>query len=358
MNTIAEKFTVPAKNEKWRFSGLKELALGAYEEAHEANNFRASAGVTLLSGRQLTPADRQELTRPLHDMGSRVLEQQTNAPEAYGVVVRAGEKQTGEAHLYATAPKAKSCFKGRVLAEVAAGGHLTIVENVSSQSAGTMLVTATRLKVAAGATLDYICQQEIAHDSRGFNFLEVEADKGATVNVTILNLGSGYVRQEVTAVMKGEGAVVNLRSLSLASGEQEIDQRTLQIHEAPNAKSDLLFKNIIDDKARTIFSGLIRVAPGAQKTDAYQKNRNLLLSEEAQANSLPGLEIEANDVRCTHGATCGKLSDEELFYLRARGIGKKDAQRMLVGGYAEEILAGLPEDVAAWARAKMEARVV
>jgi Fe-S cluster assembly protein SufD len=203
--------------------------------------------------------------------------------------------------------------------------------------------------------LNYVLVQDAPMDAKSFNLIEIEAHANAQVNLTILNLGAGYVRQEITAMIKGENANVQLRSLSLATGNQEIDQRTLQIHEAPNAKSDLLFKNILDEKARTIFSGLIRVAPGAQKTDAYQKNRNLILSEDAQANSLPGLEIEANDVRCTHGATSGRLSDEELFYLRARGVDKRSAKRMLVGGYAEEIIGALPEELANWAREKLQA---
>jgi Fe-S cluster assembly protein SufD len=111
----------------------------------------------------------------------------------------------------------------------------------------------------------------------------------------------------------------------------------LQIHEVPNTQSDLLYKNSLDDTARTIFAGLIRVDPGAHRTDAYQKVRNLLLSDEAEANSAPGLEIEADDVRCTHGATCGQIEQEELFYLLSRGIPKREAQRLIVFGFLNEV---------------------
>ena len=109
-------------------------------------------------------------------------------------------------------------------------------------------------------------------------------------------------------------------ALTVADGGQEFDQRTLQVHQAPNTKSDLLYKNALLDTAKTIFSGLIIVDPDAQKTDAYQSNRNLVLSDDAEANSLPGLEIQANDVRCTHGATTSRVDPEQEFYLQSRGI--------------------------------------
>ncbi|MGE9289984.1 MAG: SufD family Fe-S cluster assembly protein, partial [Puniceicoccales bacterium] len=120
--------------------------------------------------------------------------------------------------------------------------------------------------------------------------------------------------------------------------DQEFDQRTLQIHNAPNAVSDLLYKNALMDYSRTIFSGLIKVAKNAQQTDAYQTNRNLLLNETAQANSLPGLEIEANDVKCSHGATTGQLDRDELFYFLQRGIPKVTAQQLMVFGFFEEVI--------------------
>ena len=115
------------------------------------------------------------------------------------------------------------------------------------------------------------------------------------------------MRSESVSHLRGPGGRSDMLAVTVADGAQEIDQRTFQIHEAPNTASDLLYKNSLDDTARTIFTGLIRVDPGAHKTDAYQKVRNLLLSDEAEANSAPGLEIEADDVRCTHGATSGQI---------------------------------------------------
>ena len=136
----------------------------------------------------------------------------------------------------------------------------------------------------------------------------------------------------------GEGGRSDTLAVSVAENGQEFDQRTLQDHEVPKTASDLLYKNSLDDTARTIFAGLISVDPDAHKTDAYQKVRNLMLSDDAEADSMPGLEILADDVRCTHGATTGQIDEEELFYLQSRGISKKAAQQLIVSGFLNEVI--------------------
>ena len=155
---------------------------------------------------------------------------------------------------------------------------------------------------------------------------------------TLINVGSTQARQEVHGKIFGSGSNVELYSLNVPTGTQEFDQRTLQTHIAPHSRSDLLFKSALSDKARTIFSGLIIVEEDAQQTDAYQTNNNLMMSEESEANSLPGLEIKANDVKCSHGATTGRLDDSELFYFLARGIPRSKAQELIVFGYFEEVV--------------------
>jgi Fe-S cluster assembly protein SufD len=126
--------------------------------------------------------------------------------------------------------------------------------------------------------------------------------------------------------------------LYFADSDQHFAQRTLQSHVAPHATSDLLYKGALKDHARSEYSGLIKVLPGAQGTDAYQANRNLVLSEEALARSIPQLEIEANEVRCTHGATVSPVEEEHLFYLMSRGIDRVTAQKLVVFGFFEEVL--------------------
>jgi Fe-S cluster assembly protein SufD len=145
--------------------------------------------------------------------------------------------------------------------------------------------------------------------------------------------------------MVDRGARSDMLAISVARGDQEFDQRTLQDHLKADTTSDLLYKNVLSDNARTVFSGLIRVEPGAHRADAYQKVRNLLLSDGAEANSMPGLEILADDVRCTHGATSGQIEPEELFYLKSRGIDDLAAKQLIARGFLNEVVARLPEPV-------------
>ena len=127
-----------------------------------------------------------------------------------------------------------------------------------------------------------------------------------------------------------------------ADGDQFFDHHTWQLHESPYATSDLEFKGALKDSARSVYSGLIKVSEGAQKTDAYQQNRNLVLSREARADSIPNLEIGANDVRCTHGATVSQVEPEHLFYLQARGIPRTEAQKLIVEGFFRPVIDRIP----------------
>lgn len=168
-----------------------------------------------------------------------------------------------------------------------------------------------------------------------------EACRDSSIKTLSVQLGGKKSRFENQIEMAGQGSDLHMYALTVAENDQEFDQRTLQIHKAPNTSSNLLYKNALLDKAHTIFSGLIKVGKEAQQTDAYQTNRNLLLSCEAEANSLPGLEIEANDVKCSHGSTTGKLEPQELFYMLSRGISKRKAQELMVFGFFEEVIQNL-----------------
>ncbi len=200
------------------------------------------------------------------------------------------------------------------------------------------------LWLGAGANVTYVCAQEWNRETLAFQMNATVVGRDATAKALSLNLGGIYARSESVSHLRGPGGRSEMLAVTVAQGKQEFDQRTFQIHESPNTASDLLYKNSLDDQARTIFSGLIRVDPGAHKTDAYQKVRNLLLSDEAEANSAPGLEIEADDVRCTHGATSGQIDAEELFYLLSRGITTRSAQRLIVQGFLQDVIDRLPDE--------------
>ena len=192
-----------------------------------------------------------------------------------------------------------------------------------------------------GSQLTYIGAQDWSRGTLAFQLNSTVVQRDARVLSLNVHLGGRQARHESHSRLQGPGAFSEMLALTVAQGEQEFDQRTLQSHQAPHTGSNLLYKNALLDRARTIFSGLIVVDPEAQKTDAYQGNRNLLLSDDAESNSLPGLEIQANDVRCTHGAASGHVDPEQMFYLESRGIPPLAARELLVFGFFEEVLAKL-----------------
>lgn len=197
---------------------------------------------------------------------------------------------------------------------------------------------ANDLYAGHGAQITYIGAQHWSRTSLSFQFNSTVVRRDARVQSLNLHLGARQARHESLSQLQAPGGFSEMLALTVADGTQEFDQRTLQIHQAPETKSDLLYKNALRDQARTIFSGLIVVDPDAQKTDAYQSNRNLMLSEDAEANSLPGLEIQANDVRCTHGATSSRIDPEQEFYLLSRGIARGMADELLTFGFFEDVL--------------------
>src|SRR5438094_189966 len=189
-----------------------------------------------------------------------------------------------------------------------------------------------------GAKVTYVCAQDWAENVIALQMNSTTVDHDASAMSLNLHLGGKYSRFESLSRLIGEGGRSDLLAVAVAKRQQEFDARTLQDHISPHTASDLLYKNALDDRARTTFGGLIRVEPHAHFTDAYQKVRNLLLSDDAEANSMPGLEILADNVRCTHGATSGQIDEDELFYLHSRGITTKMAQRLLVTGFLNEVI--------------------
>src|SRR5256714_495255 len=194
-----------------------------------------------------------------------------------------------------------------------------------------------------GAKVTYVCAQNWGENVVALQMNTTPVDHDASAMSLNLNLGSKYSRFESLSRLVGEGARSDLLAVAVATNQQEFDARTLQDHISPHTASDLLYKNALDDRARCTFGGLIRVEPHAHFTDAYQKVRNLLLSDDAEANSMPGLEILADNVKCSHGATSGQLSENEMFYLLSRGIPAPVAKQLLVSGFLNEVIQRLDQ---------------
>jgi Fe-S cluster assembly protein SufD len=200
----------------------------------------------------------------------------------------------------------------------------------------------TQVEIADGAVLDYCTDQRETESALHFASLHVRAGRASSFRSRTVTLGARLLRNDITAVLDGEGAHCTLDGMYLADGDRLIDNHTTIDHAKAHCTSHELFKGILDGKARAIFNGRIIVRPDAQKTDAKQTNRALLLSDEAQINSNPQLEIFADDVKCTHGAAIGQMDEEALFYLRARGLTLKDARDLLIHAYAGEVISGIP----------------
>src|SRR3989475_8703509 len=222
---------------------------------------------------------------------------------------------------------------------------VTVIEHFQScdRNAAGFACGVNDLLAGPGAKITYVCAQNWGDNVVALQMNTTAVDHDASAMSLNLNLGSRYSRFESLSRLIGEGARSDLLAVAVATNEQEFDARTLQDHISPHTASDLLYKNALDDRARCTFGGLIRVEPHAHFTDAYQKVRNLLLSDDSEANSMPGLEILADNVRCTHGATSGHIDADELFYLRTRGIPIPVAQRLIVAGFLNEVIQRLDQ---------------
>ena len=192
-----------------------------------------------------------------------------------------------------------------------------------------------------GSRITYVSAQEMSLSSRALNISSTTVGRDASVKALQLHLGAAFSRNETVSDLIGEGARSEMLGVALPFGDQVVDMRTLQNHIAPRTYSDLLYKNALYGQSKTIFAGLIQVEEGAHYTDAYQKCRNLLNSDEAEAASMPGLEINADQVKCSHGSTSAPISEDELFYLKARGIPDGESRKLIATGFLEDTIAKL-----------------
>jgi Fe-S cluster assembly protein SufD len=194
------------------------------------------------------------------------------------------------------------------------------------------------LFVEQGAKLEYVSLQNLSRETWHFATHHARVERDAELDWVAGGFGSRKGKIRIQNDLAGPGATSRVTGAYFADSTQHLDYDTFQEHIAPNTTSDFAFKGALRDKARTVWRGMIRVEEDAQKTNAYQENRNLLLSSAAHADSIPGLEILANDVRCTHGATLGRIDRDELFYAMARGLSRPEAERIIVRGFFQDVL--------------------
>jgi Fe-S cluster assembly protein SufD len=347
------------KDEHWRFTDLK----GFVPESFSANGAKTveragsmleveTAALAHVSeaGIEIERAPEGIVFEPLtegHELLGKLVGSDEkfaahNAAEwKHGLLVRvpAGVELQQPLYVRVTNAVADAALFWRVLVVAEEGSRFSFIEEHASavpDLPGYSNLVA-ELFVGDGAKLEYVSIQNLSRETWHFASHHATVGRDAELDWVAGGFGSKRGKIRIQNDLAGQGATSRVTGAYFADGSQHLDYDTLQKHIAPNTTSDFAFKGALRDKASAVWRGMIRVEQEAQKTNAYQENRNLLLSPNAHADSIPGLEIEANDVRCTHGATVSQVDRDELFYCMARGLSRGEAERLIVRGFYQEI---------------------
>jgi Fe-S cluster assembly protein SufD len=280
----------------------------------------------------------------------------------HGLLVRVPKGVELDAPLYVkvtnTAEGGALFWRLLVIAEE--GSRFSLIEeytSVSPELVGYSNAVA-EVFVDQGAKFEYVSIQNLSRETWHFATHHAKVGRDAELDWVAGGFGSKKGKIRIQNDLAGQGATSRVTGAYFSDGEQHLDYDTFQEHIAPNTTSDFAFKGALRDEATAVWRGMIRVEEDAQKTNAYQENRNLMLSDDAHADSIPGLEILANDVRCTHGSTTGRVDREQLFYAMARGLTRHDAERLIVRGFFQDVLDRIElEPVREALGAALEARI-
>jgi len=227
----------------------------------------------------------------------------------------------------------------RALIVVEDDSQASVVQTFSGQEGGPYLNNAvTEIRIGENARLDHVKMSLEGPEGRHTSNLLISQGRTSRFTSHTISVDGAFTRNDISSVLAGEGCESTVNGFYILDGDQHCDNYTLLEHQQPHCPSHELFKGILQDRSRAIFRGKIHVHQAAQKTDAYQQNQNILLSDDARINTKPQLEIYADDVKCSHGATIGQLDEDALFYLQSRGISRSDAYRILLRGFAEDVL--------------------
>ncbi len=379
------------RHEDWRFTSLASLAPLALRRAGEADGARAAAllarapaqegaRLVFLNGRfrpELSTRGRLPRAAVLAPLAEALRELPDRVAPHLGRLARVGDHAFVAAnaalfedgaflelppHVAVDAPIAlvflADAAAGPIAAHprtlvVAGEGSRAVVEEVYLGAGGAPYLTnaVTELVLGAEASVEHVRLQLEGDAAHHVSVVHAEEGAGATLAAHAFSLGGRLSRAEIRARLAGEGASVAANGLTMASGDQIVDNFSWVEHAVPRCTTTETYKGILDGRARGIFAGRVRVLPGAQKTVARQMSSNLLLSDDAVVDAKPQLEIFADDVKCGHGGTVGQLDDAALFYLRSRGVGEVEARSLLIWAFASEMV-GLVGAPALRARAK------
>ncbi|MCY3577145.1 MAG: Fe-S cluster assembly protein SufD [bacterium] len=230
----------------------------------------------------------------------------------------------------------------RLIVDAGADSSVEVLELYGSADVAAFISPVVEIRAAAAARVGYLAVQDLGPKVWHIGSQVSHIGSQAHLRASTAALGGAYARTRLDTHLSGRGATGDLISLYFGDGEQTLDFRTFQDHAAPDTTSSLLFKGAVDDASRSVYTGLIRVRPDARGTNAYQTNRNIKLSEDAWAESVPNLEIENNEVHCSHASAVGPIDGEQLFYLESRGVPTETAERLIVTGFFDEVLDQFP----------------
>ena len=346
---LSGELELPTQKVKgWEFTDLTDLDLDAHTEAlarveglPSSGSNGADAGGPLVLPLAEAASSHGELVRKrLGRLASAtdvfVARNESRWRDGVFVYVPRGARLAEPVHLQITGARDAET-EWRALVVLEEGGEAEVWERYSSEGEG-LFNGVVELVVGQGATLRYVCQQDLSDRSWVFATQRAEVERDANLEWVALGFGSARGKVRMETKLAGRGSSARVTGAYAGTGRQHLDYDTTQEHAAEDTTSDLAFRGVLAERATSVWRGMIRVDPGAQRTDAFQENRNLLLSPKAHADAIPGLEIEADDVRCTHAAAVAQVDADQLFYLRTRGVGEAEAKQVIVEGFLQELV--------------------
>ncbi|MET0727167.1 MAG: SufD family Fe-S cluster assembly protein [Acidimicrobiales bacterium] len=335
--------SLPSTDEEvWRYSRIDELDLDRYTVAVATSTVEHGELGRARVGRASELDGAETLLGELPDHGDALVWlHHAMAVDPLVIDVPAGVIVADPVVIRHMGPEDGTATAVRLVVRAGANSEIRVVEVFEGGGSG-LLLPAADVMVGRAARAGYLGVQELAPTAWSLGRLELEAEAQATVTAGLAGFGGDYTRVRTDCRLVGRGATGDLLAAYFGDGRQTMDYRTFQEHVAPDTTSNLLFKGVVSDHARSVYTGLIRVGKDARGANAFQTNRNIKLSEDAWAESVPNLMIENNDVHCSHASAVGPIDEEQRFYLESRGIPTVVAERLIVAGFFDEVLTGFP----------------
>jgi Fe-S cluster assembly protein SufD len=330
-----------AEDEVWRYSPIDALDLDRFAPATVASTVGHGDLGRVTVARASDPSGAGALG-DLPDHGDRLVWlHHALAADPVLIDVPAGVTVADPIVVRHVGPADGQAGAVRLIVRAGADSDVRVVEHFTGGGDG-LLLPATELHLAASARVGYVGVQTLHSSTWSIGTLEADAGAQATLVAGLAGFGGAYARVRTDCRLTGRGATGDLLAAYFGDGDQTLDYRTFQDHVAPDTTSNLLFKGAVSDRSRSVYTGLIKVGKDARGTNAFQTNRNIKLSDDAWAESVPNLMIENNDVHCSHASAVGPIDEEQRFYLESRGVPTVVAERLIVGGFFDDVFDRFP----------------